>query len=243
MKVLPAEFAHNSDWLARFAREARVLATLNHPNIAQIHDVQNTADATAIVMELVEGETLAERIARGPIAVDEALSMARQIAEALEAAHEQGVIHRDLKPADIKVRADGTVKVPDFGLAKTVHHVTDHADGRMVSAALSTAGVILGTAAYMAPEQARQKPVDRRVDIWALGCVVFEMLTAQPAFTGETPSDVLGEGDRTRTALGSPARQHPGSHSPIAAPLSREERETATRFGGRGPSRDRRGRE
>jgi serine/threonine protein kinase len=192
VKVLPAEFAHDPDRLARFAREARVLATLNHPNIAQIHGVQNTADATAIVMELVEGETLADRVARGPIPVDEALPMARQIAEALEAAHEEGVIHRDLKPANIRVRTDGTVKVLDFGLAKPIHHRADHAEGRMISAALSTTpGMILGTAAYMAPEQARQKPIDRRVDIWAFGCVVFEMLTAQPAFTGDTPSDVL----------------------------------------------------
>jgi serine/threonine-protein kinase len=192
VKVLPPELAHDADRLARFAREARVLATLNHPNIAQIYGLENTADATAIVMELVEGDTLADRIARGPIAVGEALLIARQIAEALEAAHEQGVIHRDLKPANIKVRADGTVKVLDFGLAKTIHYTADQAEGRMVSVALSTMpGMILGTAAYMAPEQARQQAVDRRVDIWALGCVVFEMLTGQAAFSGETPSDVL----------------------------------------------------
>jgi hypothetical protein len=191
VKVLPTEFAHDADRLARFAHEARVLAALNHPNIAQIHGLQHTADAMAIVMEMVEGETLADRIKRGPIAVDEALPIAQQIAEALEAAHEQGVIHRDLKPANIKVRADGTVKVLDFGLAKTVHHASGPGEGHTVPMALTTPGLILGTSAYMAPEQARQKPIDRRVDIWAFGCVVFEMLTAKAAFTGDTPSDVL----------------------------------------------------
>jgi serine/threonine-protein kinase len=192
VKVLLPEFARDADRLARFAREARVLATLNHPNIAQIHGLEKTVDVTAIVMELVEGETLAERIARGPSSVNETLVIARQIAEALEAAHEQGVIHRDLKPANIKVRPDGTVKVLDFGLAKSLHHTGDESGARVISAASSAIpGMILGTPAYMAPEQARQNPVDRRVDMWALGCVVFEMLTAQPAFPGDTPSDVL----------------------------------------------------
>lgn len=192
VKVLPPEFAHDSSRLALFGREARVLASLNHPNIAQIYGLENADREAAIVMELVEGETLADRIARGPMPMDEALLIARQIAEALEAAHEQGVIHRDLKPANVKVTADGAVKVLDFGLAKSLHHVEDEADARSNAAALSaTPGVVLGTAAYMAPEQVRQKPVDRRADIWALGCVLFEMLTAQPAFAGETPSDVL----------------------------------------------------
>jgi eukaryotic-like serine/threonine-protein kinase len=192
VKVLLPEFARDADRLTRFAREGRVLATLNHPNIAQIHGLEKTDATTAIVMELVEGETLAERIARGPCSMSEALSIARQIAEALEAAHERGVIHRDLKPANAKVRPDGTVKVLDFGLAKSLHHPASQADERMISADPSTIpGMILGTAAYMAPEQVQQKPVDRRVDIWALGCVLFEMLTAQPAFAGETPSEVL----------------------------------------------------
>ena len=192
VKVLLPEFARDADRLTRFAREARVLATLNHPNIAQIHGLEKTDATTAIVMELVEGETLAERIARGPCSMSEALSIARQIAEALEAAHERGVIHRDLKPANVKVRPDGTVKVLDFGLAKSLHHPASQADERMISADPSTMpGMILGTAAYMAPEQVQRKPVDRRVDIWALGCVLFEMLTAQPAFAGETPSEVL----------------------------------------------------
>ena len=192
VKVLLPEFARDADRVARFAREARVLATLNHPNIAQIHGFEKSDAATAIIMERVEGETLTQRIARGPSAMSEMLSIARQIAEALEAAHDQGVIHRDLKPANIKVRPDGTVKVLDFGLAKSVQHAASEGDECMKSGDPSTIpGMMLGTIAYMAPEQARQKPVDRRVDIWALGCVMFEMLTGQPAFTGETPSDVL----------------------------------------------------
>ena len=193
MKVLSPEFADDADRLARFAREARVLASLNHPNIAQIHGLQSSGAVTAIVMELVAGETLADRIARGPIAVNEALPIARQIAAALEAAHEQGVIHRDLKPANIQVRTDGTVKVLDFGLAKTVHPTSDEAEDLDAAALSAVPGVVLGTAAYMSPEQARQKPVDRRVDMWAFGCVLFEMLTARPAFAGDTRSAVMFE--------------------------------------------------
>ena len=191
VKVLAPEFVDDPDRLVRFAREARVLASLNHPNIAHIHGVQSSGVVTAIVMELVEGETLADRIARGPIALREALPIARQIAEALEAAHDKGVIHRDLKPANIQVRADGTVKVLDFGLAKTVDHASDQTGGPMSSVLSSVPGVVLGTAAYMSPEQATQKPVDRRADMWALGCVVFEMLTAAPAFTGPSLPEVL----------------------------------------------------
>ena len=199
IKVLAPEFATDADRLGRFAREARVLASLNHPNIAHIHGLQSAGDVTAIVMELVEGETLADRLARGPIALNEALPIARQIIEALEAAHEQGVIHRDLKPANIQLRADGAVKVLDFGLAKTVQQARDDAGTIRNSGALSSLpGMVLGTAAYMSPEQARGKPVDRRVDMWALGCVLFEMLTGQPAFIGHTRSEVLSkvvEGD------------------------------------------------
>jgi serine/threonine-protein kinase len=192
VKVLLPEFIRDADRGARFEREARVLATLNHPNIAQIHGFVKSDVMTTIVMELVDGETLTERIARGPMAIREMLPIARQIAEALEAAHEQGVIHRDLKPANIKVRPDGTVKVLDFGLAKSLPHTANGAVEHTLAEEPSTIpGMILGTTAYMAPEQARQKPLDRRVDIWALGCVMFEMLTGQPAFTGETPSDVL----------------------------------------------------
>ena len=193
VKVLSPEFADDADRLARFAREARVLASLNHPNIAQIHGLQSSGAMTGIVMELVAGETLADRIARGPVAVSEALPLARQIAAALEAAHEQGVVHRDLKPANIQVRTDGTVKVLDFGLAKTIHPTSEEGDDLDAAAQFSVPGVVLGTAAYMSPEQARQKPVDRRADMWAFGCVLFEMLTARPAFTGDSRSGVMRE--------------------------------------------------
>src|SRR5262249_38149520 len=160
----------DSERIARFEREAKTLAALNHPNIAQIHGLEESNGVRALAMELVEGPTLADRIARGPIPIDEALPIARQITEALEAAHEQGVIHRDLKPANVKVRADGTVKVLDFGLAKALDPVASSSPGLTHSPTLSLAatqaGVILGTAAYMAPEQARGKPADKRADIW-----------------------------------------------------------------------------
>ena len=187
IKVLPASVAGDADRLARFQREAEVLAALNHPHIAAIYGLEKTPDGTALVMELVEGEDLSRRIARGAIPIEEALPLARQIAEALEAAHEQGIIHRDLKPANIKVRSDGTVKVLDFGLAKAVDApggVSPSTSGSLTTPAMTQAGMILGTAAYMAPEQARGKTVDRRADIWAFGVVLFEMLTATRAFAG-----------------------------------------------------------
>jgi serine/threonine protein kinase/Tol biopolymer transport system component len=195
IKVLPSEVAADPDRLARFDREAQVLASLNHPNIAHIHGVDESAGVPALIMELVEGPTLADRIAKGPIPLDDALPIAKQIAEALEAAHEQGIIHRDLKPTNIKVRPDGTVKVLDFGLAKAFDPTTSAGVNAAMSPTLSIhatqAGIILGTAAYMAPEQARGKPVDRRVDIWAFGCTVFEMLAGKPAFAGETLTDIV----------------------------------------------------
>ena len=204
IKVLPEAFAHDPDRLARFEREAKTLASLNHPNIAQIHGLEKSPSArsgqagvTALVMELVEGPTLADRIAQGAIPVDEALPIARQIAEALEAAHEQGIIHRDLKPANIKVRLDGTVKVLDFGLAKAMEPTSAMSPGlsqapTITSPALMTGvGMILGTAAYMSPEQARGKPVDKRSDIWAFGAVLYEMLTGTRAFDGEDVTDTL----------------------------------------------------
>ena len=193
IKVLPASVAGDADRLARFQREAEVLASLNHPNIAQIHGLEKSASGTALVMELVEGPTLADRIAKGPIPVDEALEMARQIAEALEAAHERGIIHRDLKPGNVKIRPDGTVKVLDFGLAKATEPsggsaVASHSP-TITSPAMTQIGMILGTAAYMSPEQARGKAVDKRADIWAFGCVLYEMLTAKRAFDAD---DVAG---------------------------------------------------
>ena len=194
LKVLPDQFVSDADRLARFLREAQLLASLNHPNIAHIHGLEESAASRALVMELVEGVTLAERIANGPLPLEEASPIARQIAEALEAAHERGIVHRDLKPANVKVRDDGSVKVLDFGLAKAL-------DPAAVSPAISQsptlsvhatqAGIILGTAAYMSPEQARGKSVDSRTDIWAFGVVLFEMLAGRRPFDGDEVSDTL----------------------------------------------------
>ncbi|MGH9383249.1 MAG: serine/threonine-protein kinase, partial [Vicinamibacterales bacterium] len=195
LKVLPADVAADRERLARFQREAEVLASLNHPHIAHIHGLEESGGTTALVMELVEGEDLAQRIARGAIPLEEALPIAKQIAEALEAAHEQGIIHRDLKPANIKVKDDGTVKVLDFGLAKALDPMSgsgaDVTNSPTLTARATQVGMILGTAAYMAPEQAKGRPVDRRADIWAFGVVLFEMLSGQRAFKGEDVSDVL----------------------------------------------------
>ena len=195
IKVLLPAVANDPDRLARFSREAQLLAALNHPHIAQIHGLEDAGGLHALVMELVEGPTLADRIARGAIPIDEALPIATQIAEALEAAHEQGIIHRDLKPANIKVREDGTVKVLDFGLAKALDPTSGAAEDAMTSPGpgvpATEAGVILGTAAYMSPEQARGRPVDKRTDIWAFGCVLYESLAGRPVFAGNTMSDLL----------------------------------------------------
>jgi serine/threonine protein kinase len=210
LKVLPDSFASDPDRLARFTREAQTLASLNHPNIAHVHGLEESEGVTAIVMELVEGDDLSQRIARGAIPLEEALPIAKQIAEALEAAHEQGIIHRDLKPANIKVRPDGTVKVLDFGLAKALDANASGATAGGAEAMNSPTltrlrqgygvaggepgtemGVILGTAAYMAPEQAKGRPVDKRADIWAFGAVLYEMLTGSRAFPGEDVSDTL----------------------------------------------------
>jgi serine/threonine protein kinase/Tol biopolymer transport system component len=202
LKVVPGSLAQDPERLARLTREAQVLASLNHPNVGAIHGLEDVAGRPVLVLELVEGPTLADRIAQGAIPLEEALSIARQIAEALEAAHEQGIVHRDLKPANIKVRFDGTVKVLDFGLAKALSR-TDA--GSSVSpkldvtasptllspATMTSAGIILGTAAYMAPEQARGKPADRRADIWAFGAVLYEMLAGRRAFEGDEVTDTL----------------------------------------------------
>ena len=190
---LPEAFASDPDRLARFQREAQVLASLNHPNIAAIYGIEESDDTRALVLELVEGPTLADRIAHGAIPLDEALPIAKQIAEALEAAHEAGVIHRDLKPANIKVRDDGTVKVLDFGLAKALDTapVGDPSLSPTLTAAATQMGVIMGTAAYMSPEQARGRPVDKRTDIWAFGVVFLEMLTGRKVFEGEDVSMTL----------------------------------------------------
>ena len=196
LKILPEAFATAPDRLARFQREAQVLASLNHPNIAAIHGLEESDGTRALVLELVEGPTLADRIAHGAIPLDEALPIAKQIAEALEAAHEQGVIHRDLKPANIKVKDDGTVKVLDFGLAKAFQPDASDVSASMsptisLTAAATQMGMVIGTAAYMAPEQAKGKVVDKRADVWAFGAVLYEMLAGQKPFTGKDVSDTL----------------------------------------------------
>ena len=197
LKTLPAAFASDPERLARFRREAQVLAALNHPNIAHVYGLEQSDGVQALVMELVEGPTLADRIAHGPIPVDEALAIAKQIAEALEAAHEQGIIHRDLKPANIKLRPDGSVKVLDFGLAKGLEPVSAAsvnatASPTITSPAMMTGvGMLLGTAAFMSPEQARGKAVDKRSDIWAFGCVLYEILTGRRAFEGDDLGETL----------------------------------------------------
>ena len=202
LKVLPDSLAGDPERLARLNREAQSLAQLNHPNIAHIYGIEESNGVRAIVMEFVDGEDLAERLRRGPIDLDEALPIARQIAEALEAAHDSGIIHRDLKPANVKVRPDGTVKVLDFGLAKPMAQgsgITDAATPSLANSPTITVpgvtleGAILGTAAYMAPEQARGKAIDRRVDIWAFGCVLFEMLSGRCVFRGDCVQDVLAD--------------------------------------------------
>src|SRR6188474_3486038 len=196
IKVLPDAFASDPERIARFLREAKTLASLNHPHIGAIYGLEESNGVKALVLELVEGPTLADRISQGPISLGEALPIAKQITEALEAAHEHGIIHRDLKPANIKLRADGTVKVLDFGLAKAMEPAGAMSPGvsqspTITTPAMTQAGTILGTAAYMSPEQARGKPADKRVDIWAFGCVVYEMLTGRRAFDGDDVATVL----------------------------------------------------
>ena len=194
IKVLPDELAENKERLARFKREAKVLASLNHPGIAAIYGLEESEGTHYLILELVPGETLAERIARGPIPVDEALQIAIQIAEALEEAHEHGIVHRDLKPANIKITPDGKVKVLDFGLAKAFVEESPEGDSSMsptITRDATRVGVILGTAAYMSPEQAKGKTVDKRADVWAFGAVLYEMLTGKRAFVGEDVSETL----------------------------------------------------
>jgi serine/threonine protein kinase/WD40 repeat protein len=197
LKILPEAFATDPERLARFKREAQVLASLNHPNIAAIYGFEDSGSAHALVLELIEGPTLADRIAKGAIPLDEALSIAKQIAAALEAAHEQGIIHRDLKPANIKVRDDGTVKVLDFGLAKAteptsaIGPILTNSPTITTPALMTGVGTLLGTAAYMSPEQAKGRPADKRSDVWAFGCVLYETLTGTRAFAGEDVSETL----------------------------------------------------
>jgi serine/threonine-protein kinase len=205
IKALPDAFANDPDRLQRFQREAQVLASLNHPNIAHIYGLEESDKTRCIVMELVEGETLQERLKRGAIPVDEALPIAKQIAEALEAAHKRGIIHRDLKPGNVMLAKDGKVKVLDFGLAKALQEQqpSNLSNSPTLVTAASMPGVILGTAAYMSPEQARGTEADNRSDIFSFGAVLYEMLTGTQAFQGGTASDVLAAILKTEPDLSS----------------------------------------
>src|SRR5262245_52459496 len=196
LKVLPEAFTADPERLARFKREAHVLASLNHPHIAAIYGFEESDGIPALILELVDGPTLAERLADGRLPVDESLPIAKQIIDALEAAHDQGIVHRDLKPANIKLRPDGTVKILDFGLAKPIEPVSGLSASVTLSPTITTPamtqlGVILGTAAYMSPEQAKGRAADKRSDIWAFGCVLYEMLTGTRAFDGDDATEVL----------------------------------------------------
>src|SRR5262245_41694573 len=185
IKFLSDEFSRDTDRVSRFQREAEVLASLNHPNIAAIYDVQEANGSRFLILELIEGETLADRIARGPIPVTDALEIAKNICEALEAAHEKGIIHRDLKPANVKITPEGKVKVLDFGLAKAIEAApaqTASNSPTLLSAAAMSGGVVLGTAGYMSPEQAKGQSADQRSDIFSFGCVLYEMLTGRQTF-------------------------------------------------------------
>jgi len=226
IKVLPEEFSRDADRVARFQREAKLLASLNHPNIAAIHGLEESGGTQFLVLELVEGETLADQIKRGPIPVVESLKLALQIAEALEAAHEKGIIHRDLKPANIKVTPEVKVKVLDFGLAKAFageQVELNLSNSPTLSDMATQQGVILGTAAYMSPEQARGKVVDRRADIWAFGCVLYEMLTGRVAFQGEDVSEILASVIKADVKLDLlPANIHPRVHEVIIRCLQKD---------------------
>ncbi len=195
LKFLPETFALDADRLQRFDREAKLLAGLNHPNIAAIYGIEEAEGKRFLVLELIPGDDLSKRISQGPVPVDESIAIALQVADALEAAHDQGVIHRDLKPANIVVTPDGAVKVLDFGLAKALDNDPMSGDisnsPTIMGSSPTLHGVILGTAGYMSPEQARGKRVDRRADVWAFGCVLYEMLMGKQLFVGETVSDTL----------------------------------------------------
>ena len=223
VKMLPQALALDPDRVRRFRREAQVLASLNHPNIASIHGLEEAGGIRALILEFVEGPTLADRVARGPIPLDEALVIARQIAEAIEAAHEKGVVHRDLKPANITLRPDGTVKVLDFGLAKMFEtQPPDASVSGSPKAPASVPGMLLGTPAYMAPEQAKGQDTDRRADVWAFGCVLFEMLAGRTAFAGDTSGEILADVLKTDPDWRLVARRDAAGDSAPATPMPAE---------------------
>ena len=212
LKVLPDHFADDPDRLSRLQREAQLLASLNHPNIAHVYGLEQTGTGACIAMELVEGETLADRLQKGALPLEDAIDIAKQIVEALAAAHERGIVHRDLKPANIKLTPNGIVKVLDFGLAKPIAAGSVGSGSSMLPTMVSGSGIgtITGTVGYMSPEQARGKEVDARTDIWAFGCVLYEMLVGRPAFDGETPTDIIakvvtGQPDFDALPAGTPA--------------------------------------
>ena len=212
IKVLPEEFVEDLERVARFEREAKLLGSLNHPNIAIVHGFEEAMGKRFLVLELVEGETLAQRISRGALPVDDSLDVSRQIAEGLEAAHGKGIIHRDLKPGNVKITPDGKVKILDFGLAKAFRGLESNAGLALsptITDQMTQPGVVLGTAAYMSPEQAKGKPVDKRADIWAFGCILYECLAGKKPFEGESVTDILakileGEPDWARLPAGTP---------------------------------------
>ena len=228
LKVLPSSLAGDTERLARFRREAELLASLNHPHIAQIYGLADSKKTPALVMELVEGETLAEKMTRGPLPIEEALAICRQVATGLASAHDRGVIHRDLKPANIKIAPGGVVKILDFGLAKAIESEPPPPAGTgaptLTSPAMTFAGQILGTAAYMSPEQARGESVDRRADIWAFGVILFELLSGKPCFSGRSVSDYVAavlrdEPDWSATAGNSAPHQQPSPPLPQKGPV------------------------
>ena len=242
VKVLPRAFTADPDRLARFEREARVLASLNHPHIGTIHGLEESEGVRALVLELVEGETLADRLHRGAVAIPDALAMARQIADALEAAHDKGIVHRDLKPSNIKITPDGVVKVLDFGLAKggTEASGYDLTQSPTISIGNTHDGVILGTAPYMSPEQARGQAVDKRTDIWAFGCVLFEMLTGRVVFRGDTVSDTIATILQREPDWAALPAATPRVNRPVAPPVPREGFEAPAARYRRGAHRNRR---
>src|SRR5215831_9349993 len=229
IKLLPEAFTHDTERAVRFEREARVLASLNHPNIAAIYGIEQSGDRKFLVMELVGGETLADRIKGGPLSIEEALRIAENIGEALETAHEKGVIHRDLKPANVKITPDGKVKVLDFGLAKALEGAPLQVASNsptLLTAAATNAGIILGTAGYMSPEQARGHAADQRSDNFSFGCVFFEMLTGRQTFQGETVTDIIASVVKSDPDFGAlPAKLHPKAEELIRRCLAKNRKD------------------